>query len=459
MEEAEEAVEMYELGLAEGKEQYYDTRIFIQIILGYLFKEKFAEADKVMQSAKKQHPDTLVLFVFEGMILFELRRFDEAIEVLNTAALHQPTDYMIYTVRANCYFQIQEPELARADNRKAEEYGYDISEMYEFEGKELVTSVKQKVKEMEPLAYFNEIRQDYSSEYEALDSVLKVYEFNIGIEIPEALNFFGKLVEDNPSSVVRWMFFGNINRIQGKYAEATEAFDFAISLDPENAIIYHEKARFASMNCDYEEAVNAYYMSIKYAKPTDEEFFTQHEGEEKHDNINTTYYWIGFCYMQSKEYKKAEEVYRIHNVINHETTDSQGCIGDALMKLKEFKEAVPYYEKMNEIDGNDEPYILDRLGYAYYKAGDITKAQETFDKIDKDGFLAEEYYCFYPQFLWDMGEEKKAMEVINEGVFRYPVIASLFYVKAALYYQMDDNINGNKLLNTALKLGFNDYDL
>jgi len=459
LEEIQEELKAFDKMLGEGEEKYFNTDDFWRIIMGYLINDEPEKALVALEYAKKLHPGTVVFLIHEGMILNRLDRNEEAIEVLNRAALIYPTDYMVYNTRSKCYFQIQEPELARADIDKAEECGYDFAEAIGYKEDPDRTIFKKKMVEMEPFELFNEERIKYSSDFETLKKIVEIYRFSHEEKGVETINFFNKIAQDNPSSADRWMFLGEIYCSFSKGKEAIESFDFSLSLNPENAYCYNLKAHHFRSSDKYEEAILNFRLSIEYSKPTDDYFYPKYEETKQEENIPYMYYFIGDCYMRSRQYKNAEIAYRKYSELNPENDCPWYSIGLALGKQGLHKESIGYFEKALELDEEYSSYVYCIYAYALFKAGLIKKSQIAFDRILEDEYFSDGFYYYYPQFLWGINKKEEAFEELEKGIKEHPVYDELFYIKAMFYYRLNDRKNGNKFLNTALKLDFDGHFL
>jgi tetratricopeptide (TPR) repeat protein len=169
------------------------------------------------------------------------------------------------------------------------------------------------------------------------------------------------------------------------------------------------------------------------------------------------YYFIGDCYKRSRQYKNAEIAFRKYSELNPENDCPRYSIGIALMKQGLHKESIGYFEMALELDEEYSSYVYCLYAYALFKAGITKKAQIAFDKIIEEDYFSDGFYYYYPQFLWAIDKHEEAFEILENGIKEHPVYPDLFYIKAMFYYRMNDRKTGNKFLNTALKLGFDDH--
>jgi tetratricopeptide (TPR) repeat protein len=349
------------------EEFYFDTDHFKTIISKNIFFGKFEMAYSALEYAKKLHPKTVVFLVQEGVILYHLNRIEEAIEALNRAALIHPKDYNIYNYRSQCYFRINEEELAKADREKAVELGFDKELILKYDKDREINTFKKRLVDTDPIVFFNEERTKHSSDYETLKKIEKIYEHSYGQKGLEVINFFRKIAEDKPSASERWMFLGLIYKDFERYTDAIEALEFSTSLDPGNAQIYHLLGHTFTIIGKREEAITNFRLSIELSKTSDEDFYPIMEGDIKHENIPFLYYWIGSSYMGLRKYKDAETAFRIYNELAPEDDGSWTSVGKALSKQKLYEESLPYFKKGLELDQEYTVYVLCFYAYAYLR--------------------------------------------------------------------------------------------
>lgn len=99
---------------------------------------------------------------------------------------------------------------------------------------------------------------------------------------------------------------------------------------------------------------------------------------------NLARYYAGICYKNTGEYDKAI------SFLNDFTTEdfllqsiTQVAIGDSYFAKENFKEASVAYKKATEINPNEysTPISMIRLGFAYEKLKDYSKALDTYKEI------------------------------------------------------------------------------
>ncbi len=111
---------------------------------------------------------------------------------------------------------------------------------------------------------------------------------------------------------------------------------------------------------------------------------------EDYDNTksaNLGYYYLGIAYLNKGEYQKAAE-----NLTKYSGSDpilapeALGAAGDAYVELKNYDEAIVFYQKAVSKGDNlfAAPIYLKKLGLVYEEQKDFKSAVESYSKIKSD---------------------------------------------------------------------------
>jgi tetratricopeptide (TPR) repeat protein len=166
-------------------------------------------------------------------------------------------------------------------------------------------------------------------------------------------------------------------------AEAVEAFERAIKIDPDLA-----EAHFR-LGLSYEAENKAAEAAVEYKKAV--EAFTKYVSQNPEDA--EAHYQFGQTYAALHEYSEAVQEYRRATKLRSDDGDIYYDLGMALTKLARYDEAVTAYSKALEIDPEDyrAQDALDeaRQGVARIKAGkkhleELLKKQKE-DELKKAG--------------------------------------------------------------------------
>ncbi|QOX80326.1 tetratricopeptide repeat protein [Trichlorobacter lovleyi] len=205
---------------------------------------------------------------------------------------------------------------------------------------------------------------------------------------------------DLQTNLANTLLSSGINSMQNKdYKQAAASFRQAAALQPDLTEAYtYQGDAYARMG-KRKEAIAAYKMSLSVDKTQDEVYTTlasvyvdngqKSEAEKvlkdgiKQNKLNTlAYYTLGLMQEQDGRFSEAEANFR--QVIKLEPKDGNGyyALGMALNGQERYKEAAVQLEKAITLKKEFSPALLE-LGRAYAGLGDMDKAQQQVDALNK----------------------------------------------------------------------------
>lgn len=296
--------------------------------------------------------------------------------------------------------------------------------------------------------------------YEAV-SALELYN-NDAIDLLEAFN------RNYPESIYKMDIYFRL----GKFYYQKKDFDKALAwfnklsvqdVEEENRDEFYFKIGYSNFQeKHYEEARSAfyeikdgvseyaapalyYYSHIAYQNKNYQvalEGFLKLENDEKFGKV-VPYYIAQIYYLQGKYDKVTEYASRMTNesgVANEK--DMNQLIGDAYFRTGKYAEAVPYLEEYDKLakTTRDEDY---RLGYAYMKSKDYKKAVPKFDRAKTvEDSLGQMAYYHIAECMLKMDNKVSARSAFEGAAFidADPVVQEdALFNYAILSYQLDIN--------------------
>ncbi len=165
------------------------------------------------------------------------------------------------------------------------------------------------------------------------------------------------------------------------FERAIADFKKALTYDPDYAVAYNNLGCCYQYAGDYETAISYFKKAAEYVKTT-------YRSELPYNNL-------GSCYRILDELEKAVECYKKN--LEFASYDIHEKIGDVLMDLGRYKEALEHYEKIGRYHDDYQYHVAS----AYFCMGDRKKAREllanyidraTHDKPRAYATLSD-YYC------------------------------------------------------------------
>lgn len=170
-----------------------------------------------------------------GLVMMAQGRYEEAIEYFTTAVTFNSEFALAYYNRAVAYKYLGRNDLALRDLDKAISISTDIPNVYFARA-----MVKKSVGDLEgAIADYDSAQMGDSVYTKALYN--RSYTYQLMGDQASAMADAAQIVEleeDDPSS---WFLKGNVHLLFAEYKEAVDAYDEAISADPDYAQAYHNR--------------------------------------------------------------------------------------------------------------------------------------------------------------------------------------------------------------------------
>ncbi len=212
-----------------------------------------------------------------------------------------------------------------------------------------------------------------------------------------------RAIEIQPESVQSYNILGYAYSIKKDYKNMVDAYKKAIEKNGNDLQAYFNLGQYYINSGKYDEA-------ISYLK----------KAEKIKSDMPKIYYMEGVAYFGLKKvdkaisnYKKAIDLYEKNND-KKSAKDVYFNIAIAYMKIKQHSKAIPYLEKVLNIDDQDKDALMN-LGICYINTKEYKKALPLFNKlisIDPDNLDA---YTNRGIVKKQLGDLKGAMKDIKKG--------------------------------------------
>ncbi|MGY5847889.1 tetratricopeptide repeat protein [Salegentibacter sp. HM20] len=175
----------------------------------------------------------------------------------------------------------------------------------------------------------------------------------------KAIQHYRQLLELNPNRLLAAIDYGNLLVKSGKLNKADSLFEKLSEKYPENARFYYQRGLIKERQQD-STARRFYMMSLSYDR--------QHQG---------ALYKIAKQELQSGRYTMAEVYSKQGLEVNPNNVSLLSILAQTYSAMKEYREAIPHYEKLLEL-GQASEFIYSKLGFAYYQLFDYKMAIENY---------------------------------------------------------------------------------
>ena len=281
--------------------------------------------------------------------------------------------------------------------------------------------------------------------------------FELG-KYQEALNCADKAVSLDEKYYKSYYFKGSLLKNIENYDEAIECFDKAIEINDKDTDSYYNKAvilfelgRYEEVEKEFnnitklgETSYNTHYKGLTlYRERKYEEAVNEFDEAIKINNANNynneAYYYKGLSLFELKKYDEALESFKSTN--NFNKYDMYYFSGEIYETKNNYKEAIKYYEealKNYKEKNNSRDYYI--IGMTLYKLSEFDKAIDNFNKALS--FIFEDSYKNKEDILNYCNNILK-LEKNNKVFYAYKIMALILLNRYDEALSLYNNIEKN----------------
>ena len=424
-----ELIEAFEQMLDNREYKYYDSEDLVEIIEFYIEVNDSEYAKRALDFAEKMHPDNIDIKIKKVeyfLSINELKRSAKLIQELKDLASNE-LDYLLVQARfwgmknmprkAIGFYEeallIDDEETDFICNCIGNEY-LNLDEVHS-----ALIAFKKAVK-------FNP-ENDYS-----FYSIIQCYE---EIHNPDdCIAFLKDFIEDNPYSEVAWLQLGLLYNYKKMYAEAINALDYVIAINPNSIAGHANKAASLEELGEYNQAIETLEETLEYD-----------------DSPAVTHLKIGELYEKLEKPQKALKAYHIA-IKEDPQLDKVWAKSAALYdKMGNLEEAEYYIQRALELNEDNAEYYTNST-YYFLKQMKFEEAIKSLSRLVELKPLVFNTWFAYVETLIAIGEYEQAIAVLISGALKNFNRAEFFYQLSNVYYLTDQDQLGNEALSNALSL-------
>jgi tetratricopeptide (TPR) repeat protein len=359
-EQLRELLQQYE-NLKNGRQHSFIEEDAFEKIIDYFHeKEDMARAMEAAEIGAEQYPYSSLLLVKKADILLATRRYQEALDLLEHAALFDNNDINIFILKTDAYLALDQQEKAVQLLEEA---------LALFEGEE-------KIELLFELADVYDDYEDFDKVFDCLKMVL----------------------EDEPNNeealykICFWTDF------TGRNEESIRLHQQIIDEYPYNELAWFNLAAAYQGLKLYEKAIDAY----QYAITIDEKF-------------DYAYRNMGDAYIRLRKYKEAIEVLeKVTELAKPEDVIFE-AIGHCYDRLKNFGQARFWYRKATH-QRKDDSKLFYKIACTYFNEGNWESCLKQLDTAIKIHRLQPEYNLLAGECKMQQGLYKDAIQYFSNAV-------------------------------------------
>ncbi len=296
-EQMKELLQQYE-NLRNGRRNsFLEEEAFEKVINYFEEKEEFAKAMEAADLAIAQYAYSSALLIRKADILLTLRRYREALDILNHASLFDNGDINLYILKTDAYLALDEQENAVALLEEA---------LTTFEGDERIELLFELADVYDDYEEFEKVfdclkmilEQDPNNE-EALYKICFWTDFTGRNE--ESIRLHKQIIDDFPYNELAWFNLAAAYQGLKLYEKAIDAYQYAITIEEKFDYAYRNMGDAYIRLRKYKEAIEALEKVTELSKPE-----------------VVIYEAIGHCYDRMKNFAQARFYYRKASHLNQE---------------------------------------------------------------------------------------------------------------------------------------------
>lgn len=391
---------------------YLEEDSFERIIDYFDEKEQLSDALEAAEYGIGQYPYSAMLLLKKADLLIALRRYKEALYILEQAELLDGKDTNLYILKTDAYLALDQQEKAAAileaaiDDFNGEEkidLLFELADVYDdYENFEKVFDCLKLILQQEP------------NNEEALYKICFWTDFTGRNE--EGIRLHQRIIEEYPFNELAWFNLGAAYQGIKLYEKAIDAYQYAIAID--------EKFDYALRNMGdayirlrkYKDAIEVLEKVLELTRPED-----------------VIYEAIGHCYDRLGNYAQARFNYKKASHLNNDDSQLIYKIACTYMNEETWDSAIKNLEAAMRIHKMQPEYNL-AMGQCYMKLGRLEDAITYFGNVVRvrpkniNGWT-ELLNCLYQAGLFEDALEYAGFAY--EQTDGKPVF--LFYKSAALF--------------------------
>ncbi|HYC40803.1 MAG TPA: tetratricopeptide repeat protein [Chitinophagaceae bacterium] len=440
-EQIDELLKEYE-NLQKGvSHSFFEEEAFEKIITHFQDKDDLTRAMEAVRLAVERYPYSGMLLIKKADIQLASRRYQEALDTLELAALLDNGDINLYILRTDAYLALDRQE-------KAVELLQEALNL--FEGAERVELLFELADVYDDYEEFDKVfdclktilEQDPNNE-EALYKICFWTDYTGRNE--ESIRLHRSIIDEFPYNELAWFNLGAAYQGLKLYEKAIDAYQYALVIDEKFDYAYRNIGDAYIRLKKYREAIEMLEKVIELAKPEDVVFEA-----------------IGHCYDRLKNFAQARFYYRKATHLRQDDDRLYYKIACSYFNETNWTQCTRYLEQAMKIRRNHAEYNL-LLGECKVQSGDFSEAVLCFSNVVRlkprnlNGWEAL-VRCLYKAELFEEALEKSEMALaVTNGkplfsFYKAAALVALGKTKEASLQLESAMLNSPRLLKKAVEL-------
>lgn len=395
---------------------YFDVFELEGLLDYHLDNSSSEDVSMLLQLADKQHPDATSIEIRRAKYFFTDGRIREAYELLNKIEKLEPSNHEVYLIKGMILIMDKRYNEAQDCFKLAiEKADGDLDEIYYTIAVSLETARQYK----QAMRYFKKAYKESGDNDIELLYDLAYCSDKAGYS-DDSVRYYHQYLDKNPFSQFAWFNLGVNYNNQEKYYRSIEAFDYALTIDPEYVMAMQGKADSLVQMEQYQEAINFYKRSIELSEEDSE-----------------TLCEIGECYRMLDKPDTAVDYYNRSLKLDEQYADAWFGLGIIKYEENNIVESIVQIKHAIKIAPYNSDYWY-ALGLSCREISFKEDAEEAFEKALKLFPYDSDVWLTYAEMKYTSGEVERAIEVLLSADKYNKDTAKIKFKLAAYHFKTTD---------------------
>ncbi|TAH08759.1 MAG: hypothetical protein EAZ12_07300 [Sphingobacteriia bacterium] len=437
-EEMKELINQYQ-NLKHGRSHsFLEEDAFERIIDYYDEKDNIPEAMEAAEIALEQFPYSSNLMIKKADLLLATRKYQEALDILETAGLFDSSDLNLYILKTDAYLaldqqskavELLESALNLFEGDERLDLLFELADVYDdYEEFDKVFDCLKLILEEEP------------SNEEALYKICFWTDFTGRNE--ESIRLHQQIIDEFPFNELAWFNLAAAYQGIKLYEKSIDAYQYAVAIDEKFDYAYRNMGDAFLRLRKYKEAIEVLEKVLELTRPEDVIYeaighcyhrmgknaqarFNYKKAVHLNPDDSKLHYKIAVTYMLEEQWssacKQLENAMRIHRTV----PEYNLAMGECKMNMNKFKEAIQYFgtvvrHKPKNATGW-EALIRCLLKAAFFEEA-LDQSLNALKATDTKPI----FYFYASTSLFVLGKSKEALLQLEEGMNKAPKLLKKF---------------------------------
>ena len=418
-----------------GTAPFIEETVFLQMIDLCNEEGNWRRALLLAAEGIRQHPFFADLYLRKAQLLLNQHKIEESLVTIEQAEIFAPQNVNIRLLHAELLAVQGETAAALTllADTKSNASRMERSEIYLVEAQ--IFGDLGRFKDM-----FEATRRALladPSNTEGYEKMLWATEY--AQKFDESIELHNQLIDRDAYNWRAWLNLGFAYEAKGALSDAIDAFEFAFAIDEKCRAAYMEAGELHLQMGDYLRAIYVFENAI-------------FNGEEDGVLLQR----IGLCYLKMGDVKAAKEALKRSLALDGNDHETHFRLGECAAMAGNYEKSVNFYLRATALNNKKEEYFA-ALGDAYFKLENFSQSLASYRKA---AFIAPDdvqYWLKYAGFWLSVGQEKKALAVL-ENADIYTFGAEIEYCRIACLFAMGRKSEALYRFSEAVQTDFDKYE-